>query len=534
MYGIDGDIGKRMNAYRENPAALAARYQQERQLVDLLALQKLKSEKEAAAKQMQMAMEGQPSTIKEQLDQEVQSLTQNEVAQKMGVSMPPQQPQGGMPPPPGARPPAGGPPQGARPPGPPPQGGMPPTKPMGFQAGGLIPNFEAGGVVGSQTRQMLQEMVNPDMGNMTLSQAASTLGISEEQAISLMGDLYQEPTQGEWVPEGAEFDEYLNPETLSVQENGQRGIIGGALDGPQEAPREETSAFEETPRRNKPDFEYYAQGVMDSLKDKYKKEGVSAGLVGEGVRSFLGGLPAAADLAYNEIIAPVLEVPLSAGDALFGGDGNVELEDSPILRSLQGEPSSSTPEPTPTTPTAPAAKTSMPPAAKEDAAKAAPEKDSYVNDDWSQTLADFAIGFAGTNNQNLGRQMIGGVQSMRDADEGRAASVLEQEKIDVARTKLENEQVWREARLESDALDRFMEAGGRLQELETMFMAAAMSDPQLREKIQAAEELSDPERKKYYMDKIRKEWMQTMGAEDLMDIRNRVRSQMSTLEVEED
>ena len=51
---IDQEIERKVNAYRNNPQALMQRYQQNQQLIDLLALQKLKSEKDAAAKEMQI------------------------------------------------------------------------------------------------------------------------------------------------------------------------------------------------------------------------------------------------------------------------------------------------------------------------------------------------------------------------------------------------------------------------------------------------------------------------------------------------
>jgi len=84
--GISGDIQNRMDAYRGNPQALMQRYSQSQELVDLLALQKLKSEKEAAAREMQMQMEsaGLP-TVAQQREQEVTDLTKKEVAQQAGL-----------------------------------------------------------------------------------------------------------------------------------------------------------------------------------------------------------------------------------------------------------------------------------------------------------------------------------------------------------------------------------------------------------------------------------------------------------------
>lgn len=83
--GIDADVQERMNAYRGNPQALMQRYAQSQQLVDLLALQKLKSDKEAAARQMQMQMgQGGLPTIAQQREQEVMDMTKQEVAQRVG------------------------------------------------------------------------------------------------------------------------------------------------------------------------------------------------------------------------------------------------------------------------------------------------------------------------------------------------------------------------------------------------------------------------------------------------------------------
>ena len=67
---INQDLERRIEAYRGNPQALMQRYQQSQQLIDLLALQRIKSEKEAAARQIQMQM-GQQPTVAEQREAEV-------------------------------------------------------------------------------------------------------------------------------------------------------------------------------------------------------------------------------------------------------------------------------------------------------------------------------------------------------------------------------------------------------------------------------------------------------------------------------
>lgn len=84
---IDQAVQSRLDAYRGNPQALAQRYQMSQDLLDLLALQKLKSEKEAAAREMQLQMaqqQGQPPTVAQQREQEVMNMTKQELAQQVG------------------------------------------------------------------------------------------------------------------------------------------------------------------------------------------------------------------------------------------------------------------------------------------------------------------------------------------------------------------------------------------------------------------------------------------------------------------
>lgn len=84
--GIEGDVQSRMDAFRGNPQALAQRYSQNQQLIDLLALQKLKSEKDAAARQMQMqAGQGQMPTVAQQREQELMGMAKQEVTQRVGA-----------------------------------------------------------------------------------------------------------------------------------------------------------------------------------------------------------------------------------------------------------------------------------------------------------------------------------------------------------------------------------------------------------------------------------------------------------------
>lgn len=86
-----GSVEDRVAAYRGNPAPLQQRYAMSQDLLDLLALQKIKSEKEAAARQMQMQMAQQQAqqgegamTVAQQREKEVMDMTKNELAQQRG------------------------------------------------------------------------------------------------------------------------------------------------------------------------------------------------------------------------------------------------------------------------------------------------------------------------------------------------------------------------------------------------------------------------------------------------------------------
>lgn len=81
-YGVDSEINERVDMYSSDPQKLMQRYGQSQSLLDLLALQKLKSEKEAAMRNMQAQMQPRMDTVKDQREQQVLDMTRNEVAQQ--------------------------------------------------------------------------------------------------------------------------------------------------------------------------------------------------------------------------------------------------------------------------------------------------------------------------------------------------------------------------------------------------------------------------------------------------------------------
>ena len=82
--GIVEMIQRKKDAYQGNPQALQQRYQQNKQLTDLLALQQLKTEKEAAARDIQLRMQQNPQTIAQQREQQVLELIKQEQGRNLG------------------------------------------------------------------------------------------------------------------------------------------------------------------------------------------------------------------------------------------------------------------------------------------------------------------------------------------------------------------------------------------------------------------------------------------------------------------
>ena len=161
--GIDRQVQDKVAAYRDNPAALQKNYQINQNLLDLLALQKIKTDSEAAKRELAGSMEQNPQTIAEQRMEEVTKRTKDDLVKQVGGVAAQQQNMqqrnmqraaAGTPPrPPGAPP---GPP-GARPPGPPQQmagiAGQPAPN-MARMAGGGIVSFQNGGGVRPTDNQL--------------------------------------------------------------------------------------------------------------------------------------------------------------------------------------------------------------------------------------------------------------------------------------------------------------------------------------------------------------------------------------------
>ena len=79
MTGIDKALQDRVNTYGTNPAALQQRYQQSQKLIDLLALQQVKSDMQNARNNIMASMQNNPNTIAAQRENEVLGMAKENV-----------------------------------------------------------------------------------------------------------------------------------------------------------------------------------------------------------------------------------------------------------------------------------------------------------------------------------------------------------------------------------------------------------------------------------------------------------------------
>ncbi len=81
---IDREINARVDAYGKNPQALQKKYSMTKELVDLLALQKIKKSMDSARDAVEAQMQTNPAPIKQQREQEIIGRKAQDVAQQVG------------------------------------------------------------------------------------------------------------------------------------------------------------------------------------------------------------------------------------------------------------------------------------------------------------------------------------------------------------------------------------------------------------------------------------------------------------------
>jgi hypothetical protein len=196
MGTIDQQVDDKKDLLRANPNMQGT---VGKDLIGVMALQKMQKEKQAAENELMLAQQNNPSTIKEQLEREVAGLTQNEMAlQTAGImnqrqqqqQRRPQRPQQQQQRPQGiqaARPPMGGaprPPMGGAPR--PPMGGMPqggiaraPRPPM-MASGGIV-GFQQGGLNDQQRRAKEYQESKGGYSVQAFTEALKRKGLTRQQ-----------------------------------------------------------------------------------------------------------------------------------------------------------------------------------------------------------------------------------------------------------------------------------------------------------------------------------------------------------------
>jgi len=81
MGGIDQQIQQRKMQFKDNPQQLQQRYGQNKELLDLLALQEISKEQQQRSQRMQMEAQQNPATVADQMQQEVLQGKKAEMAQ---------------------------------------------------------------------------------------------------------------------------------------------------------------------------------------------------------------------------------------------------------------------------------------------------------------------------------------------------------------------------------------------------------------------------------------------------------------------
>ena len=226
-----GSVGQVTDAYRNNPGALQERYGVTKQLVDLMALQRINAEQQAIANQMEMDLGAQANKdgkISDQVALQAFDNTSNNIAQMAGL--------GGIL---NARSAQGGAPQAG---GPPPQGGLNqlPAPNMQQMSGGGIVSFARGteDVIDSERLKDLQTNSGPKDENIALlDEMLDAEGVTDLEERAFIRAIYeQESSSGTnpaiWDEEG-DYAESANIGDMQMSEIARKELerVGRADEG---------------------------------------------------------------------------------------------------------------------------------------------------------------------------------------------------------------------------------------------------------------------------------------------------------------
>ena len=246
---IDREINARVDAYGKNPQALQKKYSMTKELVDLLALQKIKKSMDSARAAVEAQMQTNPATIKQQREQEIFGRTAQDVAQQVGgvlqTAKNRQQMAQRRPAPQGLG--ALMPQQGQRP-------QQPQTRMM--QAGGIVA-FEGGGGVDKQ----IAELINRGLSDDEIRAEAARLGLLPQAADRIIQQMRSQQKQDMSLqppqPKTQSIDLVSDDPVLATQ---------GTQPPPKTPPTQVQTSPTQTQTQTKPDPDPTNTGIATAAK----------------------------------------------------------------------------------------------------------------------------------------------------------------------------------------------------------------------------------------------------------------------------
>ena len=216
--GIDSQVNQLASTYASDPQRLQQMYAQDQDLLKLLALQKMKSERDATMREMQMSAMAPQGTVAQQLENEMLQATSQDIARQLGMAVPQGQPP--MPP------------QGqARPPMPPQNSGIAqvpaPNMARGFYGGGVIgldsptvmgstikDQLDAAIAAGANLNEVLQTLSGSRFYDMALDYLSPYMSLEDTPASDLLPEDFDIESSYERLP----IDELnpVEPEELEI------------------------------------------------------------------------------------------------------------------------------------------------------------------------------------------------------------------------------------------------------------------------------------------------------------------------------
>ena len=216
--GIDTLVDQKADAYRSNPQALQQRYSQNQELMDLLAMQKLKTEKETVARDMALKAQQTPGTIAEQYEQQLVAMNKDQMTQQTAGVLGQKQKQAQQK-------------QQAM--------GMPPQQGERNVAGKKIPLPNAPQGIASQPRPNMQGMAQ---GGIVGYEGGGLISISDAEVVAFLQEKYGDMLTGAQLKAILADPERISSEKESMMQDAARTRAAEEITGSGRAANQKRTA----------------------------------------------------------------------------------------------------------------------------------------------------------------------------------------------------------------------------------------------------------------------------------------------------